>query len=96
MLENPPNPRAPAYHLKCCRRLPLLHEACAAVDVAAVVAALPMAASIGEATSDGRTALHALAAGVQGPMQASPGRAIAATLVQTGLQVGVLPHGQMV
>lgn len=65
----------------------MLHEACRAVDVAAVVAALSASTDVGERTEGGQTALHALAAGVQSAMQAAPGRAIAAALVQAGLQV---------
>lgn len=69
------------------RRLPPLHEACSKVDVAAVVAALTAPADLGARSAEGRTALHALAGGVHSALQASAGRAIAAALVQAGLQV---------
>lgn len=74
MAGKPSHPRTLLLDPERCRRLPQLHKACAAVDVAAVVAALPMAASIGDATPDGRTALHALAAGCRG--RCRPPRAV--------------------
>ncbi len=57
------------------------------MDAAAAASALAAGADVGARAGGGASALHSLAAGLKTPRQAAPGAAIAAALLQAGLQV---------